>query len=69
MMVSDVFLPFLGDGIDTANEIGVTTSSKLGGSVDQECIDAADEHGISMLFTGQRLFFTLALDSNIIKVN
>jgi len=23
---------------------------------DQECIDAADEHKMSMLFTGQRLF-------------
>ena len=56
MMVSDAFFPFR-DGIDTANEIGVTTVVQPGGSVrDQECIDAADEHGISMLFTGQRLF-------------
>ena len=56
MMVSDAFFPFR-DGIDTANEIGVTTVVQPGGSVrDQECIDAADEHGISMFFTGQRLF-------------
>ena len=56
MMVSDAFFPFR-DGIDTANEIGVTTVVQPGGSIrDQECIDAANEHGISMLFTGQRLF-------------
>ena len=56
MMVSDAFFPFR-DGIDTANEIGVTTVVQPGGSIrDQECIDAADEHGISMFFTGQRLF-------------
>ncbi len=56
MMVSDAFFPFR-DGIDTANEIGVTTVVQPGGSIrDQECIDAADEHGISMYFTGQRLF-------------
>ena len=56
MMVSDAFFPFR-DGIDTANEIGVTTVVQPGGSIrDQECIDAANEYGISMLFTGQRLF-------------
>ena len=56
MMVSDAFFPFR-DGIDTANEIGVTTVVQPGGSIrDQECIDAADEHGISMFFTSQRLF-------------
>ena len=56
MMVSDAFFPFR-DGIDTAHEIGVTTVVQPGGSMrDQECIDAADEHKMSMLFTGQRLF-------------
>ena len=56
MMVSDAFFPFR-DGIDTANEIGVTTVVQPGGSMrDQESIDAADEHGMSMLFTNQRLF-------------
>jgi len=56
MMVSDAFFPFR-DGIDTAHEIGVTTVVQPGGSMrDQECIDAADEHGIAMIFTGQRLF-------------
>ena len=55
-MVSDAFFPFR-DGIDTANEIGVTTVVQPGGSMrDQESIDAANEHGMAMLFTGQRLF-------------
>ena len=56
MMVSDAFFPFR-DGIDTANEIGVKTVVQPGGSVrDQESIDAANEHGMAMLFTGTRLF-------------
>ena len=56
MMVSDAFFPFR-DGIDSANEIGVSSEVQPGGSVrDQESIDAANEHGISMLFTGTRLF-------------
>ncbi len=56
MMVSDAFFPFR-DGIDTANEIGVKTVVQPGGSMrDQESIDAADEHGMAMIFTGQRLF-------------
>ena len=54
-MVSDAF-PFR-DGIDSANDIGVSSVVQPGGSVrDQESIDAANEHGISMLFTGTRLF-------------
>ena len=41
----------------TAHEIGVTTVVQPGGSMrDQESIDAADEHGMAMIFTGQRLF-------------
>ena len=56
MMVSDAFFPFR-DGIATAHEIGVTTVVQPGGSMrDQESIDAADEHGMAMIFTGQRLF-------------
>ena len=56
MMVSDAFFPFR-DGIDTAHEIGVATVVQPGGSVrDQESIDAANEHGMAMLFTGTRLF-------------
>jgi len=56
MMLSDAFFPFR-DGIDTAHEIGVATVVQPGGSVrDQETIDAANEHGMAMLFTGTRLF-------------
>lgn len=56
MMVSDAFFPFR-DGIDTAHEIGITSVVQPGGSIrDQEVIDAANEHGMTMLFTGVRLF-------------
>jgi len=56
MMISDAFFPFR-DGIDAANDIGVGTVVQPGGSVrDQESIDAANEHGMAMLFTGTRLF-------------
>ena len=55
-MVSDAFFPFR-DGIDAAHEIGVATVVQPGGSMrDQESIDAANEHGMAMLFTGKRLF-------------
>ena len=56
VLASDAFFPFR-DGIDSANDIGVSSVVQPGGSVrDQESIDAANEHGISMLFTGTRLF-------------
>ncbi len=56
MMVSDAFFPFR-DGIDTSHEIGITAVVQPGGSIrDQEVIDAADEHRMTMLFTGTRLF-------------
>ncbi len=56
MMVSDAFFPFR-DGIDASHEIGITSVVQPGGSIrDQEVIDAADEHGMTMLFTGVRLF-------------
>lgn len=56
MMVSDAFFPFR-DGIDAAHEIGVTSIVQPGGSIrDQESIDAANEYGLSMIFTGMRLF-------------
>ena len=56
MMISDAFFPFR-DGIDAANEIGVRTVIQPGGSIrDQEVIDAANEHQMSMLFTNKRLF-------------
>ena len=56
VMVSDAFFPFR-DGIDAAHEIGITSIVQPGGSIrDQEVIDAANEHEMSMLFTGIRLF-------------
>ena len=53
---SDAFFPFR-DGIDQAAEAGVKTIVQPGGSVrDAEVIEAADEHGIAMVFTGRRQF-------------
>jgi len=53
---SDAFFPFR-DGIDQAAAAGVTAIVQPGGSVrDADVIAAADEHGMAMVFTGQRLF-------------
>ncbi len=53
---SDAFFPFR-DSIDVVVEAGVTAIVQPGGSVrDAEVIAAADEKGIAMVFTGQRLF-------------
>ena len=53
---SDAFFPFR-DGIDQAAEAGISAIVQPGGSVkDEEVIAAADEHGIAMVFTGQRQF-------------
>ena len=53
---SDAFFPFR-DGVDQAAAAGVRTIVQPGGSVrDEEVIAAADEHGIAMVFTGQRTF-------------
>jgi phosphoribosylaminoimidazolecarboxamide formyltransferase/IMP cyclohydrolase len=53
---SDAFFPFR-DGVDQAAGAGVRAIVQPGGSVrDAEVIAAADEHGIAMVFTGQRLF-------------
>lgn len=55
-MSSDAFFPFR-DGVDQAVKIGVTAIIQPGGSIrDQEVIDAANEHGIAMVFSGIRLF-------------
>jgi phosphoribosylaminoimidazolecarboxamide formyltransferase/IMP cyclohydrolase len=53
---SDAFFPFR-DGIEQAAAAGVTSIIQPGGSVrDEEVIAAANEHGIAMVLTGQRLF-------------
>jgi len=56
VMASDAFFPFR-DGIDSAAEAGITAVIQPGGSMrDQEVIDAANEHGMAMVFTGMRHF-------------
>jgi len=56
VMASDAFFPFR-DGLDQAAEVGVTAVIQPGGSMrDQEVIEAADQHGIAMVFTGMRHF-------------
>ena len=56
VLASDAFFPFR-DGVEAAAEAGVRAVIQPGGSVrDEEVVDAADEHGIAMVFTGRRLF-------------
>ncbi len=56
VLASDAFFPFR-DGVDAAAEAGVTAVIQPGGSVrDEEVIEAADEHGLAMVFTGRRVF-------------
>ena len=56
VMASDAFFPFR-DGIDAANEAGIKAVIQPGGSMrDDEVIAAANEHGMSMVFTGMRHF-------------
>ncbi len=56
VLASDAFFPFR-DGVDMAAKAGVTAIVQPGGSIrDEEVIQAADEHGIAMIFTGTRHF-------------
>ncbi len=56
VMASDAFFPFR-DSIDAAAEEGIAAIIQPGGSMrDQEVIEAADQHGIPMIFTGIRHF-------------
>ncbi len=56
VLASDAFFPFR-DGVDAAADAGAHAIVQPGGSIrDQEVIDAADEHGMTMVFTGRRLF-------------
>ena len=53
---SDAFFPFR-DNVDTLAEWGVTAIIQPGGSIrDDESIQACNEHGIAMVFTGHRHF-------------
>ncbi len=56
VLASDAFFPFR-DTIDQAAEYGVSAIIQPGGSMrDNEVIEAANEHGIAMVFTGVRHF-------------
>jgi len=56
VMASDAFFPFR-DGIDNAAEAGIAAVIQPGGSMrDEEVIQAANEHGMAMVFTGMRHF-------------
>ncbi|MBT4982797.1 MAG: bifunctional phosphoribosylaminoimidazolecarboxamide formyltransferase/IMP cyclohydrolase [Euryarchaeota archaeon] len=56
VLASDAFFPFK-DGIEQSAEAGASSIVQPGGSIrDQEVIDEANARGISMLFTGHRLF-------------
>ncbi len=55
-MASDAFFPFR-DGLDVAAEYGITAVIQPGGSLrDEEVVAAADEHGMTMVYTGMRHF-------------
>ena len=56
VMASDAFFPFP-DGIEAAAEAGIEAVVQPGGSVnDEDVVEACDELGIAMAFTGQRSF-------------
>jgi phosphoribosylaminoimidazolecarboxamide formyltransferase / IMP cyclohydrolase len=56
VVASDAFFPFA-DGLLAAAEAGATAVIQPGGSMrDREVIEAADEKGLAMVFTGMRHF-------------
>ncbi|MEN6411653.1 MAG: bifunctional phosphoribosylaminoimidazolecarboxamide formyltransferase/IMP cyclohydrolase [Veillonellales bacterium] len=56
VLSSDAFFPFR-DTIDAAAKAGIKAIIQPGGSIrDEESIQAANEHGIAMVFTGMRHF-------------
>ncbi|NEU57572.1 bifunctional phosphoribosylaminoimidazolecarboxamide formyltransferase/IMP cyclohydrolase [Halorussus sp. MSC15.2] len=56
VMASDAFFPFP-DAIEAAAEAGIEAVIQPGGSVnDDDVIEAADEHDMTMVFTGSRCF-------------
>lgn len=56
VMASDAFLPFR-DSVDLMGKAGITGIIQTGGSIrDSEVIQAADEFGMTMVFTGVRHF-------------
>lgn len=56
VLASDAFFPFA-DNIEEIAAAGITAIIQPGGSVrDQDSIDAANKHGLTMIFTGVRHF-------------
>lgn len=56
VLASDAFFPFR-DTVDLAAKFGIGAIVQPGGSIrDDESIEACNEHGITMLFTGERHF-------------
>ncbi|MDZ7724669.1 MAG: bifunctional phosphoribosylaminoimidazolecarboxamide formyltransferase/IMP cyclohydrolase [candidate division KSB1 bacterium] len=56
VVVSDAFFPFR-DGVDAAAKAGARAVIEPGGSIrDNEVIEAANEHDMTMVFTGHRHF-------------
>jgi phosphoribosylaminoimidazolecarboxamide formyltransferase/IMP cyclohydrolase len=56
VMASDAFFPFP-DGIEEAAEAGIEAVVQPGGSVnDDDVIEAANDHDMTMVFTGRRCF-------------
>jgi phosphoribosylaminoimidazolecarboxamide formyltransferase/IMP cyclohydrolase len=56
VVASDAFFPFA-DGLISAAKAGATAVIQPGGSIrDEEVIEAANERGLAMVFTGQRHF-------------
>lgn len=56
VLSSDAFFPFR-DSVDACAEAGISAIIQPGGSVrDWESIQACNEHGIAMVFTGERCF-------------
>ncbi|WP_135302224.1 bifunctional phosphoribosylaminoimidazolecarboxamide formyltransferase/IMP cyclohydrolase [Haloarcula amylovorans] len=56
VMASDAFFPFP-DGIEHAAEAGIEAVIQPGGSKnDESVVEAANEHGMAMVMTGQRSF-------------
>ncbi len=56
VLASDAFFPFR-DNVDEAAAVGIRALIQPGGSIrDEEVIAAADEHEMTMVFTGRRHF-------------
>jgi phosphoribosylaminoimidazolecarboxamide formyltransferase/IMP cyclohydrolase len=56
VLASDAFFPFR-DNVDEAAKAGVTAIVQPGGSMrDADSVQACDEHGLAMIFTGMRHF-------------